>query len=197
MLAAVDPDLQLRPLYREEYDHLVKLGYLSGERVELLYGMIVQRSPANDPRLSVLGLRPAESYAVEQLTLMLVPLALAGRARVRIQSPFAASDASEPEPDVLVCAPDASPGRHPTAAWLVVEVADTSIKRDLGTKATLYAEAGVSEYWVVNLGQRCVEVFRAPIEGQYTSRARVHANDTLRPAAFPDLELSVARLFHD
>lgn len=181
---AVEP-ATVRGLRREEYERLVDLGCFADERVELLYGTIVRMSPANDPH----------AYAVEQLSLALIPLAIEKRARVRIQSPMAASEVSEPEPDVLVTALDDRPGRHPGGARLVVEVAESSLRIDRGVKASLYAEAGVPEYWVVNLPGRCVEVFTQPSAGAYTERRQADVGESLRPLAFPDVVVSVAALF--
>ena len=88
--------------------------------------------------------------------------AFAGRGWVNEQSPLPAED-SVPLPDVAVY-----PGRvqdytdHPTAALLVVEVSHTSLDRDLTVKAELYAEAGVPEYWVVDVDARQLRVFRDP-----------------------------------
>lgn len=91
----IDPSLltpdRLRPLRRVEYDRLVEMGAFEGQRVELLYGMVVAMSPHGPPHDS----------SIEELNELLVR-ALAGRARVRIQFAFAASDGSEPEPDVAV-----------------------------------------------------------------------------------------------
>src|SRR5437879_3175316 len=87
-------ELRRRPLKRVEYDRLVQTGMLRDEHVELLYGSIVQMSPIGAPH----------SGTVQRLTELLV-LALHGRAAVRVQLPFAASDASEPEPDVAVVPP--------------------------------------------------------------------------------------------
>jgi Uma2 family endonuclease len=179
------PELDTRPLRRSEYERLIDLGCFDQERVELLYGVIVRMSPQNSPH----------SFAVEQLNMLLVPLALAGRARVRIQSPMAASDVSEPEPDALVSPLEDSPGEHPASALLVVEVADSSLRLDRGIKARLYAETGAREYWVVDVQGRAVEVFTAAHEGKFTARERVPETGVLRPLAFPDLEVPVGRLF--
>ena len=58
---------------------------------------------------------------------------------------------------------------HPSQARLVVEVAETSLRKDRGTKAEIYAESGVAEYWVVNLVERAIEVSTEPRAGQYTA----------------------------
>lgn len=181
--AATLRDLPARRWTRAEYDRLVSLGCFEGERVELIYGVIVEMSPIGNPH----------NWAVEQLTLLLVPLALSGRARVRIQSSYGASDDSVPEPDVLVSEASESPLDHPGRALLVVEVSETSIDYDRGLKRQLYAEVGAPEYWVVNLEERCVEVFGEPAEGRYL-RHTVHGEEaTVHPRAFPDVAVPVAQ----
>lgn len=169
-----------RPLRRAEYERLVALGVFEGERVELLYGVIVQMSPHGPPHDSVL----------DRLTKLFVQ-GVGDRARVRIQSSFAASDGSEPEPDAaLVPERDYDDG-HPDVAYLIVEVAESSLNKDRGVKAKLYAESNVSEYWVVNLVDRRVEVFRAPASGRYTEESIAQKGEVLRPLAFPDLAIPV------
>ena len=184
MTALVHSELPIRRLKRAEYDQLVRLGCFEGERVELLYGVIVEMSPIG----------PSHSWAVEQLTLLLVPLAQAGRARVRIQSPMAASDESEPEPDVLISPAGEDPREHPSRALLAIEVADSSLRRDRGVKRALYAEAGVPEYWIVNVRDRRVEVFRDPVGSEYSTERVVADGEGVAPLQFPDLLVEVAAL---
>ncbi len=170
-----------RPLRRVEYERLVELGLFEGERVELLYGMVVEMSPHGPPH----------DAAIEELTEILVG-ALAGRARVRIQSAFAASDGSEPEPDVAVVPKGDYHHAHPTSAWLVVEVADSSVKKDRGLKAQLYAESGVPEYWVVNIPDRLIEVHTDIVGGAYTRVTPYRIGDTVSLSRFPDVRVPVA-----
>src|SRR5262245_31776495 len=109
---------------------MAELGLFADERVELLYGVIVRMTPKSPPHDS----------GIDTLTELLV-LALHGKATIRVQNAFAASDHSEPEPDLAVV-PKADYSRaHPTAAWLIVEVAHSSLRTDRGVKAKLYAES--------------------------------------------------------
>jgi Uma2 family endonuclease len=163
---------------------LVGLGAFEGERVELLYGTIVEMSPHGPPH----------DAAIEELTEALVT-ALSGRARVRVQSAFAASDGSEPEPDIAVVPPGDYHRAHPTEAWLVIEVADeTSLNKDRGIKAQLYAESGVPEYWIVNVLDRLVEVHTDIVGGAYTRITPHRVGDTVSPQRFPDVKIPVARV---
>jgi hypothetical protein len=107
MHPSLDPST-IRPLRRLEYDKLVEEGFFAKERVELVRGMVVRMTPINEPHDS----------AVERLLELLV-LALHDRARIRCQGSFAASDDSQPEPDLFVRPRDDKPGR-PTRSWLIV-----------------------------------------------------------------------------
>ncbi len=87
--------------------------------------------------------------AVPARAAKLLLMGLLDRAEVRIQGSFAASDGSEPEPDIAVVPTGEYDDTHPGVAWLVVKVAEASLRKDLGPKARLYAESGVEEYWEV------------------------------------------------
>ena len=181
---ATDP-LQLppegrRPLLRVEYDRLVDLGAFDAERIELLYGVLVRMSPHGPPH----------DATIEQLTELLVAL-FRGRARVRVQSSFAASDESEPEPD-LALVPIADYSReHPSRAHLVVEVSASSLAIDRGVKARLYAESGVPEYWVVNVIDGLIEVHTGIVRGAYVRVTPYRRGESIRLAEFPDVEIAV------
>src|SRR3954469_19367427 len=125
----------IRPLRRVEYDQLVSLGAFQNERIELLEGALVAMSPIGAPH----------SSAVQKLTRLLV-LALEGRAAVRCQSSFAAQDYSEPEPDFAVVPLGEYDTDHPHEAYLIIEVADSSLDIDRGKKLRVYANCGVPEY---------------------------------------------------
>ena len=114
------------------------------------------------------------------------------RAEVRSQSPLAASDESEPEPDVAVLPPGAYLDDHPRAAHLVVEVADSSRAKDLGVKARLYAEMGVPDYWVVDLARRELVVHRDPAPDRYREVRTLGAGDAIALLAFPEVTVRIA-----
>jgi Uma2 family endonuclease len=137
---------------RERYYELDRLGHFAGRRVERVRGEVIDMSPINWPH--VVACRRAAVW---------LEGAFAGVAWVsRNEQPLALAD-SDPQPDVIVV-----PGAfedytdHPTTALLVVEVSDTTLARDTTTKAELYAEAGIAEYWVLDLNARELIVFRAP-----------------------------------
>lgn len=162
---------------------MVELGIFENERVELVYGVVVEMSPK--------GAR--HDAVIQRLTKLLV-LALGNRAGVRVQSAFAASDGSEPEPDVALVPVGNYDAGHPTEAHLIIEVAESSLKYDREVKSKLYAECGVSEYWIANLVDDIVEVHTDIVRGVYASVTPKRRGDTLAPQAFADVVLDVSEL---
>ena len=174
-----------RHISRLEYERIAELGIFDGQRVELLYGTIVEMSPIG----------PEHGESVDRAMEKLV-LALRGRARVRIQGAFAASDDSEPQPDVSVLPPLNYSKANPDKAWLIIEVAMSSLAEDRD-KAALYAAANVEEYWIVNLEAGVVEVYRESDGSAYRS-VQIHRRGATIPLAhFPDVALSVDELLAD
>ncbi len=169
----------VRPLRRVEYDQLVELGAFQDERIELLDGVLVPMSPIGGPHSGTVG----------RLTELLV-LAFVGNARVFCQSPFAAGDLSEPEPDLSVT-PIPEDDVHPERAHLIIEVAESSLRIDRGRKARLYAECRVPEYWVVNLVDRHVEVYTEPVSGVYQRVTVYEKGSHIQLIEFPELRFAV------
>ena len=77
---------------------------------------------------------------------------------------------------------------------LVIEVADTSLRFDRQDKAAMYAEAGIADYWIVNLVDEVLEIHRDPKDGTYHDRIVWKPADTVSPLAFPDLDIAVRDL---
>jgi len=172
-----------RSLTRTEYDALVAAGCFDGQRLELLRGRVVAMSP--------IGARHRE--VVYRLMTALTG-SLTGRARVEVQQPLIAADESEPEPDVVVIAPGDYGAGHPRHAFLVVEVAETSLQRDLVDKAAIYAASAVDEYWVVDLVGDVIHVHRrAPTWGGWIVERQ--GAGRLAPAAFADAAVELGALF--
>lgn len=150
---AGEPGIVLRPLRRVEYERLVEDGLLGDdEPVELLEGAIVEMM-TEGPRHRWLidGLQDHLSWNLSRSL------------RVTTGHPFAAGDLSEPEPDLAVIRRGSyGPDRHPDTALLLIEVAHSSLPKDLGIKVRVYAAAGVPEYWVVDLVHDIVHVFSDP-----------------------------------
>jgi Uma2 family endonuclease len=173
-----------RPLRREEYERMIAAGLFRDERIELIEGVIVRMTPQNTPHAA----------AIQMLTRLLLP-PLVGRADVRVQLPFAAGDDSLPEPDLSLVEPRYFKDAHPDRAFLIIEVANASLKFDRQEKADLYARAGVPEYWVVNLVDKLIERHSEPAGGSYTRVTPYRSGEGLAPLAFGDVTVRVAEVF--
>ena len=165
---------------------MVDAGLFQHERIELIRGALIQMSPQNVPH----------SFSIQALTSLLVP-PLVGRAAVRVQLPFVASDDSEPEPDVALVEPIPRRDSHPDRAFLIIEVANDSLVFDRKKKAPLYARAGVPEYWIVNLVDRVIERRSEPVGSAYATLAVIRLGESVAPLAFPDVSLRVSEIFGD
>lgn len=163
---------RVRPLRRVEFERLVSDGLFDDERVELLGGVIVEMSP-QDPR---------HAATIERLD-RAIRRAIGVQASVRVQLPFVASDDSLPEPDVAVVPLRDYDDAHPDRAFLVAEVASSSLRKDRSLKADLYARAGVPEYWVVNIEERQIEVHALPRDGAYSTITIARSGDSIRLAS--------------
>jgi Uma2 family endonuclease len=175
---------RVRPLKKNEYDRMVEMGCFEGEHVELLRGGLVEMSPQG----------PAHANLTEVLAGMLRDR-LRDRARVRQHSPFALSDVSEPEPDVAVVPLGDYSRSHPQRAFLLVEVADSSLMKDRRIKADLYAEGGIPEYWIVDIQAQAIELYRSPASGRYGDMKTAGKAEKLALQAFPDVEVNLMELF--
>lgn len=172
----------------DDYQRMGQAGILRREdHVELIDGEIVEMSP--------IGLRHAA--CVDRATMLLAP-ALVGKAIVRTQGPIRLSDYSKPQPDLILLEPrkDYYAAAAPITrdALLVIEVSDTSIRYDRGSKLKVYARAGVSEVWIEDLTTDTLWVFREPSRAVYKVQLTLRAGDALAPRAFPALRLAVSEL---
>jgi len=164
---------------RDTFRALGQAGFLDDGRYELLEGEIVRIVPPNEPHTFI------NSSVINVL------IQAFGWRRVRAGGALVANETSEPIPDVAV-------GRQPGEAYvasgipsgsefvLVVEVSDTTIGRDLGQKARLYAQAGVPEYWVIDVNRRCVVVHRLPSPDGYADIRTLFEGDTLALPEMPE-----------
>jgi len=177
---------------KAEYHRLGEQGYFHGQRVELIGGRLMVMSPMGSPHGAVLG----------HVAAYLEPLFKPGNT-VRWQMPLNLSATSEPEPDIAVVV-----GRqldyfngHPSTALLVVEVSESTLAYDRGRKASLYASAGIRDYWIVNLITPQIEVYRDPIPDaaepfghRYAQRTDRLVGDVVSPLALPGVTIPVADL---
>jgi Uma2 family endonuclease len=138
----------------EQYDRLTQLGFFQDERVELIEGRIITMSAQLEPHCAGVNLC---GRALET--------AFGPGFWVRRQNPLQFAR-SKPEPDLAVvrgAEQDYIKLGTPRTALLVVEISDTSLRHDRGKKASLYAKYGIADYWIVNLVDRLLEVYRDPI----------------------------------
>lgn len=171
----------------EAYHRMVEAGVLEGRAVELLYGEIVEMSPEGAPHAS------ASSDAGEYLSGL-----LGDRAQVRQAKPITIPTfMSEPEPDLAIVRRLGWSYRHrhpnPDDVFWLVEYAQSSLSKDLDEKKRLYADAGIPEYWGVNLRDKTLSVFRQPANGAYRFEQMLSQGE-LAPLAFPDVVVSVDML---
>ena len=158
---------------------MIATGILStDDRVELLSGQIIEIVPQEPPHASNVS-----SFNTDLV------VRFAGLAWVRTQLPITISPNSEPEPDLALVRidPQYYRKRHPTPedVFLLIEVADSTLKRDCIYKAQIYAEAGILEYWVVDVKQHQVIVYRQPQGNTYQSEQILSVTDKIAPLAFP------------
>ena len=184
--------LTLRRWTRAEYDRLVDLGVLHGEPVELIGGQLVVAEPQGSYHATAIG-------AVDDALRAALPQGWV----VRAQMPVALDDESEPEPDVAVVPGERADYRadHPARPALVVEVAESSLAFDREDKSSLYARGGVHDYWIVNLVERVLEVYRdpgpdptAPYGWRYRAVERLGPAAVVSPLALPSMRLAVSDL---
>jgi len=178
---------------RVEYERLVdRAVFQPGDRVELVGGQLVVREPQGSPH--AVAIRLAEDV---------IRAAFGSGWEVRGQMPVALDDESEPEPDVVVCAgsPRDYLAGHPSRPVLLVEVAEASLAFDREHKGSLYARAHVPDYWIVNLVDRVLEVYRdpapsaeAPYGWRFSTQRRLGATDTVSPLRAPRARIPIADL---
>jgi Uma2 family endonuclease len=175
----------VRGLTRAQYEVLVGQGFFDDQRVELLRGMIVEMQPVDGPH----------GLAVQWLN-MRFARRLPEDLHVRVQSSFAATLDSVPQTDLAVVRADwpyvDSTAPNPQRSLLVIEVANSSLRRDLGVKAGIYAEAGIEAYWVVDMVARQLVVHAGRVEGGYATVERL---DPPAVASGAGVEVPLAELF--
>jgi Uma2 family endonuclease len=187
MSAAVLPPV--KRYTRDEVYRMLDAGLLEG-RFELLDGCIIDK----------MGQKPPHASTIRRLNRLLGECF--GPDRVQAQLPIDVApgdrDRNEPEPDFAVLREDSSDyaSRHPRGDELVllIEVADTSQRRDKIQKRDLYARAGVPEYWIVDLPARRVLVHRSPGAGAYASTESFGENDTIAPESHPTAAVAISQI---
>jgi len=155
------------------------------DNVELLGGEIVQKAVIG-PRHAAVVTRAHDALVAE----------LGNSATVRVQSPVALDDLWEPEPDLAVCVRRndyyATGHPRPSDVLLLVEVADSSLRRDRARKVARYGAAGVPEVWLIDLSAETLEVYQEPGSDGYESRTTHGPGETLTPVRLPDVSVETA-----
>jgi len=175
--------------HRISIDDFVRMGdagiFEPDARIELIEGELIDMPP--------IGTRHAS--LANRLNRLLVRQA-GSDAIVSVGNPLTLPPWSMPQPDFLLLAPRADDyaSRHPGAGdvLLAIEVADTSLRFDVETKARVYALHGVREYWVVEAGRRRLHTYRAPMpaEGRWAEYRTLEAPFGVAPGALPALVVS-------
>ncbi|MCV3216231.1 Uma2 family endonuclease [Plectonema radiosum NIES-515] len=183
-----DTTLNLRLWTVADYHRMAETGILDeDERVELLEGKIIWKSAKSTAHCSAVG-RIGK----------LLHNCLGNQASISIQNPITLNDFSEPEPDVAVVQIDPLDyaDHHPTPSevYLIIEVADSSLKFDCETKAKAYAQAGIADYWVIDVVDRQLYVFGEPNEEGYQSKVILGEDGRISPLQFADLQIVVLEM---
>ena len=173
---------------RDEYYGLAESGIFDGKRVELIEGEIIEMAPMG----------PSHATGISLVAEILLELFGKGF-HLRSQTPLDVDKYSQPEPDLAVVKgkPRDYLKGHPKTLVLAVEVANSSLTLDREAKTRLYAKAGIEDYWIVNLQDRCLEVYRKPTNDPnlgfiYSERTVFGENQSVSPLAKPKSRIKVA-----
>jgi Uma2 family endonuclease len=170
----------------ERYHRAIEAGIFDDQPIELLRGDLIVMPPEREPHAYY------NTEAADYLRTL-----LGERAKIRDAKPVTLPNNSEPAPDVAIVKPlgevylEHHP--YPEDIFWVIEFSNATLSKDLGEKKEIYAEAGITEYWVVNLKTPQLQVFRDLKNGQYKTELTL-TTGTIAPLAFPDVSLLVERL---
>lgn len=168
-----------------DYHKMIESGILRGRQCELIDGEVVEMSP-----------ELPQHYNTAKRSVSYLENILKGKADVRFNGPITLSN-SEPEPDIaIVKLPESKYDQHHPYAddifWLI-EVANTSLIKDLSIKRKIYAEAEIAEYWIINLQTQELIVFRQPEQGDYLCEIKWE-KPIINPLAFPGIDIFISHL---
>jgi Uma2 family endonuclease len=168
-----------------DYHHMINAGLFEGRHIELLNGLVVEIPPEGPEHADSSTLLMPQLWRVAN-----------GRYQVRAGKPISIPpNDSEPEPDIALVRDQSyrSAHPHPEDIFLVIEFSKTSLEKDTEDKRLVYAEAGIAEYWVVNLRDGCVILYRDAANGDYRSEIEL-SSGCIFPLAFPDVVIEVESL---
>jgi len=174
----------------EEYEHMVACGAFSGEhekKVELLWGRISEMPPIGE----------SHEDRNDRIANWSVRVTIGQPIHIRNQNSIRLpGSSSKPQPDICwVRERDYSTrAPHPDDILLVIEVADSSLERDRIGKLTAYAQAAIPEYWIINLVEQQVEVYRQPKGLEYAEKRNHQGDDIVTPLALPSIKVTARQL---
>ncbi len=178
----------IRLITVQEFHQMFEAGILEGdERVELIAGQIIRMAAKGTPHRAT----------VTRIWKLLETL-LGDAVLVCPQEPIELSNYSEPEPDIAVLKPDPLyyEAHHPVPSevYLIVEVADTTLKKDCGLKSIAYAQSGIADYWVLDINARQLHIFREPSQNGYQVHEVLSEDKSLSLLAFPTINVTVGEM---
>ena len=177
--------VQLHRWTYQEFASLAEMDFFDGDRVELIDGEIFHMAPQSSRHATILSLVAEKLRTIYNAKYV-----------VRTQMPLVLDELSAPDPDIAVV-----PGTlldylnaHPRHALLVVEIADSSLRHDRERKRIRYATAQIPEYWIVNLPESCLEVYRKPVHGDYRLSIIFDRDELVDFVSHPELAIPVSEL---
>ena len=178
----------LRKWTVKEYQKLGEMGFFHPEeRVELLSGNII-----------TISAKGTANTSATRRTANLLRDILGNQVDVYYKSPIALDNNSEPEPDIAIVRIDpfdyATHHPTPSEVYLIIEVADSSLTFDREIKAKAYARSGIADYWVLNVNDRQIHVFREPAENGYQSELILGENGSISPLQFPTVNIAIGEM---
>lgn len=170
----------------ETYHQAIAAGLFTDEPVELLRGELVLIAPEKE----------THAYFNREMGDYLRQI-LGNRAKISEAHPITLPNSSEPEPDIAIIQPL---GReylqhhpYPENIFWLIECSQVTLKKDLTIKKEIYAEAGIQEYWVLDLQNHQLIVFRGLLDQTYQTELTL-STGSISPMSFPDLEIPVSDL---
>jgi Uma2 family endonuclease len=184
-------DADAFPLHRfstDDYLQMIEVGALGpSDKVELIDGIIVDMSPAG----------PRHNHVLFQLTHLFAPVFQ--RTVIAVQGTLVVGEGQVFDPDFMLLRPKEGGYKHalplPADVLLLIEAADTLLKRDRQVKLPIYAAAGVGEYWIADIDDESLIVHRDPHKDGYARSETLRGDQTLAPLALADFTLSVRNIF--
>ncbi len=168
----------------DQFHYLGELGLFEGRGASLLNGVIIEEGPMNPPHRIAL-----------ELTVEAVRAAFGPGWRMCVQLPLVLGQTTDPQPHLAVVAGSVrGTTDHPTTAALAIEISDSMFRYDTTTKLAAYATAGIADYWVLDVNERRLHVFRDPVGDGYAAHLTLAESDSIAPLAAPTATVRVADL---